>query len=87
MKILHSADHIAEFAYAGALNHHSIRVKLCPHLLKRLAKVAHQATADAAGIHLRDFHACILQKAAVNGDLAKFILNQHKLLAVKSLGN
>ena len=54
-------------------------------LVQRAAEIAHQRAADAAGVHLRDLDAGLLQKAAVNTDLAELILDQDELLAVIGL--
>ena len=51
-------------------------------LRQRPSEIANQRTADAAGIHLGNVDARILQEAAVNADLAEFILNQNDLLAL-----
>ena len=85
VQILHSTDHVAQFAYAGRLNEDPVRAELIQHLLQCLAEITHQAAADTAGIHLGDLNARVLQKAAVNGDLAEFVLDQHQLLTLKSL--
>ena len=58
---------------------------LVDHLAQRLAEVAHQRAADAAGVHLRHLDAGLLHEAAVNADLAEFIFNQNDLLAGKRL--
>ena len=78
--LIHRRDHIRELPHTGGLNEDAVRVVLRDHLFQRLAEVAHQGAADAAGIHLRNGDARLLQKAAVNADLAEFILNEHQLL-------
>ena len=55
-------------------------------LLQRLVEVAHQRAADAAGGHFADLHAAVLQEAAVNGDLAELVFDQHQLFALIGLG-
>ena len=72
---LHGADHVAQLAYAGGLDEDTVRRELGEHLLERIREVAHEAAADAAGVHLGDLHAGILQKAAIHGDLAEFVFN------------
>ena len=54
-------------------------------LAQGLVKVAHQRAADAAGGHLADLHAGILQETAVDADLAKLVFNEHQLLALIGL--
>ena len=46
----------------------------------------YQGAADAAGIHLRDLDAGILQKAAVDADLTELVLDQDHFLAMEGLG-
>ena len=75
MDILHSTNDIAELSDTGRLNDNPIRVILFQYLEQCLSEIAYQTTANAAGVHLCDFHTGILQKAAVNADLAKFIFN------------
>jgi hypothetical protein len=78
--LLHSCHHIRQLAHTGGLDNNTVGRILGNDLLQRLAKIAHQTAADTAGVHLGDVDACILQEAAVNADLAKFILDQHQLL-------
>ena len=80
--LVHGTDHIGELTHAGGLNDDPVRVVLRDHLFQRLAEVAHQRAADAAGIHFRNIDARILEEAAVNADLTEFIFDQHQLLAL-----
>ena len=82
----HRVDHIGKLAYAGGLDQNTVGVIGFDHLAQRLAEIAHQRAADAAGVHLVDHDAGFLQKTAIDTDLAKFIFNQHYLLALESLG-
>ena len=82
---LDRADHVGELAHAARLDQDAIRMILVDHLAQRLAEVAHQRAADAAGVHLRHLDAGLLHKAAVNADLAEFVFNQNDLLAGKRL--
>ena len=54
-------------------------------LLERLGEVADQRAADAAGVHFGDLDTGVLQKAAVNGDLAELVLDEHELLSLVAL--
>ena len=81
----HRRDHVAELTHAGGLNEDAIGGELLLHVLQRRGKVAHQGAADAAGGHLRHLHAALLQKAAVDADLAELIFNEHQLLALEGL--
>ena len=78
--LVDSTDHIRQLANAGGLDDDPVRMILVDHPGQGLAEVAHQRAADAAGVHLGDVDAGILQKAAVNADLAELVLDQHQLL-------
>ena len=80
--LAHGADDVGQLADAGRLDQNTIRCIVCNDLLERAAEIAHQRAADAAGVHLRDLNARLLQKAAVNADLAEFVLNEDNFLAV-----
>ena len=80
----HVADglgYVGELAHAGGLDEDAVGVILLQHLPQSLAEVAHQGTADTAGVHLGDLDAGVLEETAVNADLTKFIFNQNDLLA------
>ncbi len=81
VKIAHRLDDVAELANAGRFDEDAVGLVVIQYLLERLAEVADQTAADAAGIHLGDLHARILQEAAVNADLAEFVLDQDELFA------
>ena len=50
------------------------------HLSQSLAKITHKTAANATGIHFGNINPRILQKAAINADLAKLVLNEHQFL-------
>ena len=77
---LNGCDHIGQLAHTGGLNNDTVRVIAVDDLHQCLSEIAHQAAANAPGIHLRDVDTRILQKAAVNTDLAELIFNENKLL-------
>ena len=79
--LLHCADNIRQLAHAGGLDHNAVGVILFDHLGQRFAEVTHQGAADAAGVHLGDVDASILQETAVNADLAKLVFDEDQLLA------
>ena len=83
--VLHRHDHIAELAHAGGLDKDAVGLELLVHFLQRLVEIAHQRAADAAGGHLTDLHAAVLQKAAVDGDLAELVFDQHQLFPLIGL--
>ena len=84
---LHGADDVAQLADARGLDEDAVGVELREHLLQRVGKVAHEAAADAAGVHLVDLHAGVLEEAAVDGDLAELVFDQHDLFARVGLGD
>ena len=79
--LFHSADHIGQLAHAGGLDDDPVRIVFGDHLLQSLAEVTHKRAADAAGVHLGDVDARLLEEAAVDTDLAELILNQDQFLA------
>ncbi len=78
------AQNIAELAHAGRLDQDTVGMVLLDHLRQGFAEVAHQGAADTAGIHLPDFNAGFLQKAAVNANLTEFVFDQDELLILVS---
>ena len=83
--VLHRHDDVGELAYAGGLDEDAVRSELLMDLTQGLVKVAHQRAADAAGGHLADLHAGILQEATVDADLAKLVFNEYQLLTLIGL--
>ena len=80
--LAHGADDVRQLADARRLDQDTVRRVFGDDLFERAAEIADQRAADAAGVHLRDLDPGLLQKAAVDADLAEFILDQHQLLAV-----
>ena len=78
---LHGFGHVGQLAHAGGLDEDAVRGESLHDLGKGLGKVAHQGAADAAGAHLADLDARVAQEAAVDGDVAEFVLDQHQTLA------
>ena len=79
---LHSTDDIGELAHAGRLDEDAVGMIVSNDLRQCFAEIAHQRTADTAGVHFVDLNSSLLHKAAVNADFAKFVFNQHDLLAL-----
>ena len=77
---LYGLRHIAELANAGGLDENTVRMVFLHDLFQGLAKVTYQRAADAAGVHLRDLNAGLLQKAAIDTDLAELIFDEHDFL-------
>ena len=78
---LHGSYHVAELADAGGLDQNTVRVILLQNLDHGPAEIAHQRATDAAGVHLVDLDARLLHKAAVDADLAEFVLNEDDLFS------
>ena len=85
--LLHRADHIGQLAHTGGLNEDPVGMVRVNHLDQSLSEVAHQRAADAAGVHLGDVDARVLQESAVNADLTEFVLNEYQLLPLIALLN
>ena len=73
------ADDVGELADAARLDEDAVRVILVDDLTERLAEVAHQRAADAAGVHLRHLNAGFLHEAAVDADFAELVFNEDEL--------
>ena len=84
---LHGNDHVGELPHAARLDEHTVGVELLHDLLERLVEVADKGAADAAGGHLGDLDAGLLQKAAVDVDLTELVFDQHELFSAVSLGD
>ena len=79
--LLNSSHHIGQLTDTGGLDDDPVGVILLDDLGQRLAEVAHQAAANAAGVHFSDVDAGVLQEAAVNADLTEFIFDEDQLFA------
>ena len=82
---LDGAGHVGQLADARRLNEDAVRVVGLDDLLQCLAEVADQAAADAAGVQLIDLNAGLAHEAAVDADLAEFVLDQDDLLTGEGL--
>ena len=80
-RALDGDDDVRELADAARLNEDAVGVELRHDLFERLVEVTDEGAADAARGHLGDLDARLLQKAAVDVDLAEFVLDQHELFA------
>ena len=81
----HLAD-VAELAHARGLDEDAVGMVRVDQLGQRVGKIAHQRAADAAGVQLRHLNAGILHEAAVDADLAVFILQQNHLFVAERAG-
>ena len=80
-RALDGDDDVRELADAARLNEDAVGVELRHDLFERLVEVTDEGAADAARGHLGDLDARLLQKAAVDVDLAEFVLDQHEFFA------
>ena len=78
--VTHRAAHVRKLAHTRGLNENTVGRKALQHLHECLSKVTHERTADATAVHFGDLDARLAQKAAVDADLAKFVLNENHLL-------
>ena len=85
--LIHGADHIRQLAHTGGLDDNPVGMVLPDDLFQSLSEVTHQRAADAAGVHLGNVDARVLQESAVDADFTEFILNQYQLLALVALGD
>ena len=81
----HNVDDLGELAHAGGLDDDALGMELLADLIQRIAEIAGQRAADAAGIQLGHLDARALHEAAVDAHLAVFVLQQHDLLAMEGL--
>ena len=82
---LHSAGNVGQFTNTRRLDEDAVGVVGLDDLFQRLAEVADQAAADAAGVQLVDLDAGLTHEAAVNTDLAELVLDQDDFLACERL--
>ena len=85
--LFHSADHIGKLTDTGGLNNDPVGMVFANDLLQRFPEITHQTAANTAGIHLSDVDTGILQKAAVNTDLTKLVLNKHQFFTAIGFRN
>ena len=81
--LFNGMDDVAEFAHAGGLDDDAVGGEFVQNLGERLLEVADQATANASGIHFGDLNAGVLQKSAVDADLAEFVFDQNDFFAAE----
>ena len=81
--LLDCPAHVGELADARRLDQDAGRRELLHDLLQRLAEIADQRAADAAGVHLGDVDAGVFQETAVDADLTELVLDEDDLLALE----
>ena len=74
---------VGQLADAGGLDQDAVGMVGVDQLGQCVGEITHQRAADAAGIELGHLDAGILHEAAVNADLAVFVLQQHNLFALE----
>ena len=85
--IIDCRDNVRQLAHAGGLNNDSVGLIGFDRFLERLGEIAHQATADTAGVHLGNLDAALLQKSAVHTYLTELVLDKHQLLALEHIAD
>ncbi len=83
--VLNGEHDVREFADSGGLDDDAVGVELLRYLLESAAKIADEAAADAAAVHLGYLNSGLAQKAAVDADLSKLVLDQDDLFALPCL--
>ena len=86
VNVQHGLLNVGKLADTGGLNDDAVRMELLLYLHKRFAEISDKRAADAAGIHLGNLDAGLLQKAAVDADFTEFVLDQNNLLAAVTVG-
>ena len=84
---LYGTNYVRKLTHTGGFNNNTVGMVIFNYLHKSSAEITNQAAADAAGIHFRNIHACILQKTAIDTDLTKLILNENQFLSLIALLN
>jgi len=75
-------DDVGQLAYAGGLDDDALGAELVRNLFESLGEIALEGAADAAGVHLVYHNAGVLEEAAVDGDIAEFVLDENYLLVL-----
>ena len=86
LRLFHGGQDLAELADAGGLHQDPVRVIGVDQLVHRGLEVPGQGAADAARVQLGHGDAGVLHEAAVDADLAVFILQQHDLFVPEAAG-
>ena len=84
--LLNGAHDVGQLADARRLDQNTVGGIGVQHFRKRLTEIAHQRATDTARVHLVDLDTRVFEKAAVDTDLAKLILDQHELFALPARG-
>ena len=82
----HSGENLAQLAHAGGLHEDPVGMISIDQLVHRSLEIPGQGAADAAGVQFGYSNAGILHEAAVNPDLAVFILQQNNFFAAETAG-
>lgn len=83
MRILHRGNNVGQLADARRLDQDAVGMILLDNVMQRLPKVTDERAADAAGVHLVDNDARVLEKTAVNADFTKFVFDQNNLFVLQ----
>jgi hypothetical protein len=78
----HGFRNVRELTNTRGLDENAVGRIFLNYLLESLAEVSDERAADASRVHLGDLDARVLEKSAVNADLAEFVLDKNDLLAL-----
>ncbi len=84
-RALNGTDNVGELAHSRGLDDDTVGSIFRNDFFKSLAEIAHQRTADTAGVHLRYLYARLLQKAAVDADITELVFDDDQLFTGISL--
>ena len=79
------ANNVGQLADARGLDDDAVGVVFVDDRGQRLGEITDEGAADAARIHLGDLNTCLLQKSAVDTDLAELVFDENDLLACVGL--
>ena len=82
LHLFHGGHDIRKLSHARGLDQDAVGGETVHHLAHGGAEIAGQGAADAAGVHFGHLDAGLLHEAAVDADLAEFVLDQNQLLAL-----
>ena len=79
------SDDVRQLTNAGRLDEDAFGVVFRDQLPQGITEITNQGTADATGVHLGNLDAGFAQEAAVDTNLAEFVLDESQLLAGECL--
>jgi len=86
-EIIDCLDNVGKLADTGGLDDDALGAVGFDDLGKCLAEISNERTADTSGVHLRYLNARLLEKSAVDADIAEFVFNNYQLFTRKGLAD